>query len=114
MPDKIVLAQDDDLYSADEGYREKKGGEVADFPKESKKKKAELEEEPIETPPPPYAPATAEVVKHSLWRTRRILLAAIGGLALAIVLLAMTLGVVLSKKHSGTAGSSPSGSTGSR
>jgi hypothetical protein len=112
--DKTAPALEDDLYGANEDYGEKKVRILADFPMESKKKKAALEEESIEEPgPPPYTPATADATEKSFWR-RRIFLAAVGGLALAIILLAVVLGVVLSKKHSRTAGSGPSGSTGSR
>jgi hypothetical protein len=112
--DKMALALEDDLYGADENYGEKKVRRLADFPMENKKKKAALEEESIEEPgPPPYTPVTADAVKKSFWR-RRAFLAAVGGLVLAIILLAVVLGVVLGKKHSRTAGSGPPGSTGSR
>jgi hypothetical protein len=114
--EKIVPVSKDDLYSADETIGEKKLQILEELPSEKKKKKAEFEETvPEDAAPPPYAPVSAAERKPPLWKKRRFLLAVIGGLVVLIIVLAVSLGVELSKNPSkGHAGSEVSGTSSSR
>lgn len=68
---------------------------------EGNKKKALLAEAQVveEAAPPPYTPATAKAAEKPFWKKRWFLLTAIGVLALLVILVAVLLGVLLSRNH---------------
>jgi hypothetical protein len=108
-PDQIVSVPADlkeDIYGDDDDHKEKKSPIPEEISVESKERKAKFEDAPIqEAAPPPYTPATEEVVGQPVWKKRWFLLAAIAALVLLIIILAISLGVALSKKHGGSASS---------